>query len=159
MQKQVDIVNQSSLSPEETPLELIHAVMHQYRSRQYQVLRKGAHDVTHMESKVLGYFRRHPNGTQSDLAQHSGRDKAQLARLIKGLRERGLLSGEVNEADRRNVGLSLTADGLAVLQALQQQSGQLASQAVAGFSADEQKQLMALLHRVHENLLNNFQKK
>jgi hypothetical protein len=36
-----------------------------------------------MEGKVLGFFARHPGATQRDLAQHSGRDKAQLARLIK----------------------------------------------------------------------------
>src|SRR5215469_14992448 len=82
-------------------LELIHTVMHQYRARQYRLLKEGPHDITHMDGKVLGFFNRHPGATQSDLAQHSGRDKAQLARLIKGLRERELLRAEADEHDRR----------------------------------------------------------
>jgi DNA-binding MarR family transcriptional regulator len=101
---------------------------------------------------VLGYFGRHPGATQSELSQHSGRDKAQLARLIKGLRERGLLDAQADAADRRSVTLSLTADGQAVLRTLQQQARKLNARAVAGFSAAEQRQLLALLQRVTDNL-------
>jgi len=75
-----------------------------------------------MDGKVLGYFGRHPGATQKDLAQHSGRDKAQLARPIKGLRDRGLLSAVADDADRRSVRLSLTADGRALQRTLQQQA-------------------------------------
>ena len=133
-------------------LELVHTVMHQYRSQQYRVLRDGPHDITHMDSKVLGYFGRHPGATQSDLAQHSGRDKAQLARLVKGLRERGLLDGEADPADRRNVRLSLTAEGHAVQRALQQQAKRLSTKAVNGLDVAERRQLLELLQRVSANL-------
>jgi len=119
---------------------------------QYRFLRDGPHDITHMDGKVLGFFGRHPGATQSDLALHSGRDKAQLARLIKGLRDRGLLSGEVDENDRRHVRLVLTAEGQAVQRALQQQAKRLSAQAVAGLSAQEHRQLLALLGRVQRNL-------
>ena len=80
-------------SPAEAVIELVHVVMHQFRSRQFQALRDGAHDVTHMEAKVLGFFAHRPGATLSDLVAHSGRDKAQLARLVKGLRERELARG------------------------------------------------------------------
>lgn len=147
----MDNVNHSS-DPEEDVLELVHRVMHQVRSQQYQVLRDGPHDITHMESKVLGYFGRHPGATQSDLARDTGRDKAQLARLIKGLRERELLAGEADAADRRNVRMSLTPAGRAVLAGLRQQGRRLAVKAVAGMDAGEQAQLLALLQRVSANL-------
>lgn len=137
---------------EDDVLDLVHTVMHQYRAQQYQVLRDGPHDITHMESKVLGYFGRHPGATQSELAQHSGRDKAQLARLIKGLRERGLLDGAADDADRRSITLRLTADGQAVLRTLQKQARRLNERAVLGFSGAEQQQLLALLQRVRANL-------
>jgi len=153
MRKQNDNVNQSRAdTSHDDVLELVHSVMHKYRSQQYQVLRDGPHDITHMESKVLGYFGHHPGATQSDLSEHSGRDKAQLARLIKGLRERGLLAGVVGEADRRSVRLSLTADGQAVLRSLQQQGRRLNKKAVAGLSASEAQQLVELLQRVRGNL-------
>jgi DNA-binding MarR family transcriptional regulator len=133
-------------------LELVHTVMHQVRAQQYQALRDGPLALTHMESKVLGYFGRHPGATQSDLVQHSGRDKAQLARLIKGLRERGLLDGEADEADRRNLRLSLTTDGRALLRTLLQQTRKVGVQAVAGLSAAEREQLRTLLQRLRDNL-------
>ena len=152
MRKSIDSVNQSGHGPDSDVLELIHTVMHQYRSLQYRALRDGPHDITHMDSKVLGFFGRHPGATQSELAAHSGRDKAQLARLIKGLRDRGLLAAEADEADRRNIRLALTAQGHALQRTLQQQGRRLGSRAVAGLEAEERQQLMALLQRVRANL-------
>ena len=139
-------------SPAEAVIELVHAVMHQFRSRQYQVLRDGAHDVTHMDSKVMGFFARHPGATLSDLAAHSGRDKAQLARLVKGLRERELLTAEGDAADRRNVHLRLSEAGRAVQRALHGEAHALNTRAVDGLSAQEQAQLIDLLGRLKANL-------
>ncbi|MDH0866720.1 MarR family transcriptional regulator [Mitsuaria sp. GD03876] len=133
-------------------LELIHSVMHRYRARQYRFLRDGPQDITHMEGKVLFFFERHPGGTQSDLAQHSGRDKAQLARLIKGLRDKGLLEAETDEADRRQVRLQVSEAGLAVQRELKRQARQVSVQALAGLNAAEQAQLAELLRRVQANL-------
>ena len=133
-------------------LELIHTVMHQYRARQYRFLRDGPSDITHMEGKVLGFFDRHPGGTQSDLAQHSGRDKAQLARLIKGLRDKGLLDAEADEADRRQVRLRLSDAGEQVQRELRRQARQVSAHALTGLSAAEQQLLMVLLKRVQAHL-------
>lgn len=152
VQESIDNVNQSPDKADEGALDLIHTVMHLYRTRQYQVLRDGPHALTHMESKVLGYFQRHPRATQSDCARHSGRDKAQLARLITGLRERGLLGGEADEADRRNFRLSLTPAGEAIQQVLAGQARKLNAEAVHGLSTEENQTLLALLMQVRRNL-------
>ncbi len=155
MRKNVDIVNRSdgaAAREDDDVLELVHSVMHDYRSLQYRFLRDGPHDITHMDGKVLGFFARRPGATQSDLAEHSGRDKAQLARLIKGLREQGLLQVEEDAADRRHLRLSLTTDGKAVHRALLQQARRLGAKAVDGLSAVEHRQLAALLRRVKKNL-------
>lgn len=133
-------------------LELVHQVMHQFRSQLFQALRQGAHELTHMESKVLRYFAHHRGATQSDLVQHTGRDKAQLARLIKGLRERGLLNAVADEADRRNLRLTPTDEGLAIQHALQRQARALEAQAVTGLAAADKAQLLELLRRVQANL-------
>jgi DNA-binding MarR family transcriptional regulator len=152
MRTSVDNINQKASKADDGVLEIVHQVMHQYRAQQFRVLRDGPHDITHMDSKVLGYFGHHPGATQSDLAQHSGRDKAQLARLIKGLRDRGLLDGEPDPADRRNTRLSLTDAGQAVRRALQQQGKRLNAAAVAGMTVAEREQLTQLLLRVSQNL-------
>ncbi|MFZ6655118.1 MarR family winged helix-turn-helix transcriptional regulator [Undibacterium sp. TJN19] len=152
MRKTNDNVNHSQKNNEDGVLDLIHTVMHQYRSLQYQTLRDGPYDITHMESKVLSYFGKNACATQSDLAKDSGRDKAQLARLIKSLRDRGLLEGVADEADRRNVKLTLTSDGQAVLSELRQQAKRLNTQAVSGLASAEQEQLLQLLRQVKTNL-------
>ena len=149
MRKSVDKVNHR---PEDEVLDLVHTVMHQVRAQQYRVLRGAGHELTHMESKVLSYLARHPRATQRDMARATGRDKAQLARLIKGLREARLLDSQPDPEDRRNQCLSLTADGKSVLQRLHQQSTWLASKAVAALKPAEVKQLVALLRQVQSNL-------
>jgi DNA-binding MarR family transcriptional regulator len=132
--------------------EAIHSIMHQYRAHQYRVLRDGPHDLTHMEGKVLGYFAHHPGATQSDLIAHSGRDKAQLARLVRGLRERGLLEAAVDETDRRSTRLHVTEEGKAIARSLQRGGEQLAQVAAAGLDEAERRQLLALLDKVRATL-------
>lgn len=148
----MDKVNHLRRRPGDEVLELVHTVMHQVRSQQHRILRSGGHDLTHMEVRVLGYVSRHSDAMQRDMARDTGRDKAQLARLIKGLRERELLMSQADPEDRRNQRLSLTAEGRSVLHELQQQSTHLATKAVATLSSVEVKQLASLLQRVQQNL-------
>ncbi|MBL8348945.1 MAG: MarR family transcriptional regulator [Burkholderiaceae bacterium] len=156
MPKSIDHVNQLAAAVQadagDDVLEAVHAVMHLFRARQYRALRERGEALTHMDGKVLGFFARHPGATQRELALHSGRDKGQLARLIAGLKDRGLLQGQADDADRRSVRLQLTATGRAVQQQLQGQRRRLAEAAVAGLSADERRALHALLERVRANL-------
>jgi DNA-binding MarR family transcriptional regulator len=105
-----------------------------------------------MEAKVLGFFARHPGGTPSDLVAHSGRDKAQVARLIRGLRERGLLEAQADEADRRSTRLSLSEQGRVLYTTLHRNDGQLAEIALAGMSDGERSTLLDLLGRLRTNL-------
>ena len=154
MRKSIDLVNQKGEPPHtaEAVFEAVHSVMHLYRAEQYRALRDGPQALTHMDGKVLGYFARHPGATQKDLAEHSGRDKGQLARLIGGLRERGLLDARTDDADRRNIRLQLKAEGRSMQQALERRARKLSEHAVAGMSADERRQLVALLPKMGANL-------
>jgi DNA-binding MarR family transcriptional regulator len=152
MRKQVDQVNQQPIQAGGEVLEAIHAIMHLYRSQQHRSLREGQHDLAHMEAKVLGFFARHPGATPSDLVAHSGRDKAQVARLIRGLRERGLLDAQADEADRRSTRLSLSEAGRELYTALHRNDGKLAETALAGMSDEEASILLDLLRRLRANL-------
>lgn len=146
MTESVDNVKQ-----EDDVLDLLHALMHQVRSQQHQQLRAAA-ELTPMEARVLRFFGRHAGATQSELAEHSGRDKAQLARLVKGLRERGLLLALEDAGDRRQVRLALSPEGEALRRRLRQLDRRLTARAVQGLAPSEQAQLRALLLRVQENL-------
>jgi DNA-binding MarR family transcriptional regulator len=157
LQKQVNLVNQFDERSAEAVFDAIHSVMHLYRSMQLRGLRDVDYELTHMEYKTLGFFARHPGATQSELVAHSGRDKAQLARLVRGLREKKLLDAQVDEADRRSTRLRLTEQGLAIIHSLQTMGAQLSGRAVAGMSEDECAQLLALLRRIKLNLDNGGQ--
>jgi DNA-binding MarR family transcriptional regulator len=132
--------------------DAIHEIMHLYRVQQYRALRDGPHDITHMEAKVLGYFARHPGATQSDLMVHAARDKAQLARLVRGLRDKGWLEATVDEADRRSTRLHVTEEGRAIARSLQREGDQLARVAAAGLDDAERRQLLALLEKVRASI-------
>jgi len=152
MRKQVDEVNQNPIPAAAEVIESMHAIMHLYRTQQHRSLREARHDLAHMEIKVLGFFARHPGGSSSDLVAHSGRDKAQVARLIRGLRERGLLDAEADALDRRSTRLTLTPAGRELYTALHSHDGELAVAALAGMSDQECATLRALLARVRTNL-------
>lgn len=154
----VDIVNQLPPIPGAEPatadavFDAVHAVMHLYRAMQLRGLRDTAHELTHMEYKVLGFFARHPGASQSELVQHSGRDKAQLARLVKGLRDKQLLDAQVDESDRRSTRLRLSPLGSSVITGLEGMGAQASQLALAGMSSAEREQLLALLVRARANL-------
>lgn len=150
--KSNDKVNHSRDPNLDGVLDLVHTIMHQFRSQQFQALRDGQHAMTPMEGRVLGFFARHPGSTQSDLAKRTGKDKAQLTRLVTALRERGLLQGEADAADRRNTRLSLTDAGRAVQQKIKRQAEALNTQALQGLSAEQQQTLHSLLLQVKANL-------
>lgn len=152
MSKQVDIVNRKDLPPAEQAFELIHTIMHLHRAQQLRGLRDGPQELSHMEGKALGHIARHPGTTQSELVARSRRDKAQIARLIANLREHGLLETRVDELDRRSQRLHLTAAGQHLYEAQQIQGRKLARLGMAGLSAEESRQLVALLQKVEQGL-------
>lgn len=131
--------------------ETLHTLMHLFRSQQFRALRDGPAAVTHMEAKVLGFFAKHPGATPSELVAHSGRDKAQVARLLAGLKERGLLLAEADTEDRRVQRLRLSPGAAAAQAAVREQGDALAQAAMKGLSAAEREQLLALLTRVRAN--------
>lgn len=152
MQKQIDNVNQLSQPAAEEVFDLVHTTLHLYRSRQLQLLRGSPYELTHMEHKVLGFFARHPGATQTDLVNRTGRDKAQLARLVSGLKEKGLLEGKTDAADRRSQHLRLTQAGSELHAVLNEYAQRISSLAVASLDDGEQAQLIALLRKVQSSL-------
>ena len=152
MRNQVDRVNQMGIDRADDVLELVHSVMHVFRARQFRLAEAGGSELAFMEGKVLAFFARHPGATQRELVEHSGRDKGQIARLIGGLKERGLLVAHADAHDRRMARLELTEHGAAVHRALHLQRRRLAKSAVAGLSGEQRQQLVDLLLRVRANL-------
>jgi DNA-binding MarR family transcriptional regulator len=149
MVKQDDNVNQMGFAPDGDVLEAIHDLMHRVR---HQRLADATPELNPMEARVLGFFARHPGATQTALAAHSGRDKGQLARLVNGLKDKGLLLSEPDDDDRRVSRLRLSEPAQAMHAQAQRQRKKLSALAVQGLSATERRQLMGLLSRIRFNL-------
>lgn len=154
MEKLVDDVNHQPAGVGSDVFETIHEIMHLYRAQQYHALRATPHELTHMENRALGHIARHPGATQRDLVQRSGRDKAQVTRLVQGLRDKALVEVRADELDRRSSRLYLSAAGQAVHAELHRKGRALAAHALAGLDEGERRQLAALLDRVQEGLRN-----
>jgi DNA-binding MarR family transcriptional regulator len=142
-------------NPAEAADEIVEAVLtlrRLFRAQQYRGLRDGSHDLTHMEAKTLSFVGRNPGATQSALVLQLARDKGQVARLIGGLKERGLLEAQIDEADRRIQRLYLTTEGRGIQMAVQRQRLRVGRLAVTGFDENERRLLIELLHRVRANI-------
>ena len=132
--------------------ETIHSITHLYRSQQSRSLREGPHELGPMEFRALHFIARHSACTQSDLVAHSGRDKGQVARLLRGLREAGLVDADADPVDRRITRLSLSRHGQAMFDEVHVQGDRLSELALAGLSAEQRASLQSLLQHVRENL-------
>jgi len=132
--------------------EAMHSITHLYRSQQYRSLRGGERELGPMEFRALSFIARHPGCTQSDLVAHSGRDKGQLARLLRGLREAGLVAAEADAVDRRITRLGLSAAGQGMFDEMHAEGERLSRLGLAGLSAADRASLQLLLQRVQANL-------
>jgi DNA-binding MarR family transcriptional regulator len=135
-------------TPDGDVLEAIHDVMHRVRAQQMKQIASDELGVSHMEGKALAFFSRQPRTTLSDLAEHSGRDRAQLARLIAALKDKGLLEAQPDENDGRVVRLFPSASAKAIHTRMHRRRRALAEKAVSGMTPDEQVQLLRLLGKV-----------
>lgn len=129
-------------------LDALHALMHRYKRHMHQALREQDGGIGPMEARALAFFSRHPGSSASELVAHSGRDKAQIARLLQQLQDRGLLARQADPADGRRQQLALTDAGRAAQRLMARQRQRFASQMTAGLDAAEQAQLLALLQRL-----------
>ncbi|GAA4339845.1 hypothetical protein GCM10023144_38560 [Pigmentiphaga soli] len=127
--------------------ERMHELMFLFRGRLQQALREDASGLTGLELRVLGYFGRQPGATQAELVQHSGRDKGQVARLVKGLEARGLLRREPGAG--RGAGLMLTEAGAALHGRLEGLRARVAGRALQALDPDELIQLSRLLDKLN----------
>jgi DNA-binding MarR family transcriptional regulator len=151
MINKVDNVNYN-LDDKHQVFETIHRLMHAFRARQYRLIQDSGVDLTHMQHKVLGYFARHPDATLSDLVAESGKDKAQIARLITEVRTKGLLDAKADTADKRVTRLRLTQAGIEIFERLKKTERELSDLAIQGLSEDECKLLLKLLGDIKNNL-------
>ena len=129
-------------------LDAVQALMHAHKRHMHQALRAQEGGIGPMEARALGFVARHPGASASELVAHSGRDKAQIARLLQQLEDRGLLAREADPADGRRQRLVLTDSGRAAQRVMGRARQRFASTVTSVLSDDERSLLLALLRRL-----------
>lgn len=133
-------------------LDRLHTLMHGLRRHLQEAMRHDGEGLGPMEARCLGYFMRHDGATQSELVQHSGRDKAQIARIVKALHERGLLRSCPDPDDGRSQRVSVTAGGQALQRKMQLHRARFEKSMTSGLAEGERATLLALLDRLQDQV-------
>ena len=104
----------------------------------------------HMHALCL--CQQQPGAPQQALVQALGRDKGQMARLIRDLEDHGLLTRSTDERDRRVWRLYLTPQGEARSTWFSALEANVARDLMGHLSADDSAQLTRMLHSVQAQL-------
>lgn len=132
--------------------ELVKEVMHLSSARIQRNLSADGASIAPMEARCLRYVARHPGCTQNDIVVASGRDKAQIARVVKLLIERAYLTRLADEPGERRHRLAATPEGLHVHEQAERQRSSVAHGMVDTLSSAERQQLQQLLQQVADRL-------
>lgn len=127
-------------------LNLVNAIERRTTARMQRLLREAGLGLAAMEARTLRFIARHPGCTQQDIVRASGRDKAQIARIVKHLRERDLVASATAGRGRR--ALALSEAGKAVHARAEALRARTARELVGELDPDEQARLEALLARL-----------
>lgn len=114
--------------------------------------RAKTHGLTRSRWQVLWILNRNEGMKQAALAERMDVAPITLTRQIDLLETEGLVERRPDPQDRRCFRIFLTAAAAPVLEILQGLAAETRGQALSGITADEQRQLMNLLSRVHQNL-------
>jgi DNA-binding MarR family transcriptional regulator len=108
----------------------------------------GEFGLTNTQFGVLYILKRYPSIDQVTLAKLLRLDRSTTGTVVATLESRGLVARDIGEADRRRRVLALTAEGEAMLHAVQQKSAGTSSTLLAAFSAEERQVFLGLLARL-----------
>jgi MarR family transcriptional regulator for hemolysin len=108
--------------------------------------------LTRAQWLVLTRLHRRPGASQSELAEMMEVEKATAGRMIDRLEAKGWVERRAQNGDRRVKRVHLTAEAESVHKRIWRMAELTLDDALTNFSAQEGKQLRALLARVKQNL-------
>ena len=109
-----------------------------------------AHDLTEQQWRVIRVLGERGTLDASEVADRAFILAPSLTRIIRTLEERGLILRERGEADGRRVMLSLTQEGLRIIEEVAPESRQIYASLEARFGADWIADLLDRLERLSE---------
>ncbi len=105
---------------------------------------------------LLGFVRRNPGCTQTEIAENLGVSSASVAFSVKRLEKTGFLMKQVNSLNMRCNKLYVTSDGLDVLERFSDVYDEMNQAMFDGFSKEELDLLASFTERVQNNIEKNL---
>lgn len=105
------------------------------------------------QPKILDYLADHNGCMQKELGTACQVDPATIVGLINRMEEYGFVERRQQDGNRRSFYVYLTAEGWQKAKAVKTAFEELEKDAFAGFSAEEQEQLVTQMLRVQKNLM------
>lgn len=133
-------------------LDLLNQLMYAVNAQLRTDMDGSALGLAPMEAQALAFLQSNPGCTQADFVQYSGRDKAQVARLVRLLIERALVVSLPDEQDRRLNRLWLTQAGQALNKRAARVRAELAEKMLQGFDPAKRARLGRMLGRMAQQL-------
>lgn len=135
--------------------ETLHDLLHLFRARMRKSMESVHPELTFNEVRVLVHTGRQPGITQKDMVEHSHADKAQMARTLALLQEKGWLLRTASAADKRVRCLHLSAQGQALYARLRSKREALAAELLQDCPAELQARLLELLQQARDSARRN----
>ncbi len=132
--------------------DAMHALQHLFRTRMRHAMEAVHPELGFNDMRVLMRVGRQPGITQRELVEHSQADKAQMARLLAQLEQRGWLTRSAAADDRRVRCLHLGAQGRELFARLRGLQEQVADGLLQGCPAPAQRRLLALLRQARDGV-------
>ncbi len=133
-------------------LDVLHDLTHAYRSRMRASMHALEPGVTPNELRMLIFLGRHPLCTHKSLTDHMHADKAQIARILNLLEERGWIVRAPHPEDKRSRVLKLTESGSQRVAALGEERSAIGRDMLRGLTADEQQHMVQALRAMKNRL-------
>lgn len=131
--------------------ESMHSLMCVYRERVRKSLEAVHPELTFNEMRVLMRTGRYPGLTQKDLVEHSYIDKAQMARLLATLQEKGWLDRSPSESDKRVRCLHLSLQGQRLFKQIRDLQTRVATELLHECPIPLQTKLLELLQQAENS--------
>ncbi len=128
-------------------LKVSHSLLHDLQAQSF-----AGHDLSFVQWLILIKLREKPQLTASDLCRQMNHDNGALTRLLDQLEERGYVTRQRSEEDRRVVELGLTAAGRRKAEEMLPLGVNNLNAALDGFSKGEFAELIRLLNKFIDNL-------
>lgn len=109
------------------------------------------HSITRQQYNVLRILRgQHPGGATVQLIRERMLDKmSDASRIVERLRTKGMVTRELSTKDKRTVNVTITEDGMELLQSMESRIDDL-EKAIRHLTEQEARQLNVLLDKIRD---------